>query len=366
MKASYFGCMSYADRDTFPAGWPVPPAYHDPEVSQRSYREGMAECELAESLGFDWISLSEHHYSGNRTTPNPAVMAAAVAERCKTARIALLGQLLPLNNPIRAAEEIGMLDNLTTGRLIAAFMRGTPGEDQVYDLNPAEGRERLIEAMDLVLKALTEPQPFSWEGRHYRYRTVCVWPQPVQRPLPPLIVATRSADTVKYAAANRLGLGVSYDHPDDMAVTVRQYRDWCDEAGWHPAPDDIVYRGGICLAETDAAAHRLRDRVEAAGGGSGTFIGRSLSQAVQSARAAGQPDNQPPASPPRARTGGTIRMLNFVGSPDTVAQQLREYHDKCGVGVVDLAFQQPGLTHKDVIAEIQLFGKAVLPQIREF
>ena len=164
MKASYFGCMSYADRDKFPDGWPVPPAFHDPEVSQRSYAEGMAECELAEDVGFDWISLSEHHYSGNRTTPNPAVMAAAVAERCKTARIALLGQLLPLNNPVRAAEEIGMLDNLTGGRLIAAFMRGTPGEDQVYDLNPAEGRERLIEAMDLVLKALTEPQPFSWEG----------------------------------------------------------------------------------------------------------------------------------------------------------------------------------------------------------
>ena len=231
MKASYFGCMSYADRDSFPDGWPVPPAFHDPEVSQRSYREGMAECELAESLGFDWISLSEHHYSGNRTTPNPAVMAAAVAERCKTARIALLGQLLPLSNPIRAAEEIGMLDNLTGGRLIAAFMRGTPGEDQVYDLNPSEGRERLIEAMDLVLKALTEPQPFSWEGRHYQYRTVCVWPQPVQRPLPPLIVATRSRDTVKYAAANRLGLGISYDHPDDMTVTVEQYRNWCDEAG---------------------------------------------------------------------------------------------------------------------------------------
>ena len=110
----------------------------------------------------------------------------------------------------------------------------------------------------------------------------------------------------------------------------------------------------------------LRDRVEAAGGGSGTFIGRSLSQAVQSARSAGQPGNQPPASPPRARSGGTIRMLNFVGSPDTVAEQLREYQDKCGVGVVDLAFQQPGLNHKDVTAEIELFGREVLPQIKEF
>lgn len=365
MKASYFGCMGYAERHKFPAGWPVPPSYYDPEVSLRSYREGIEECELAESVGFDWISLSEHHYSGNRTTPNPAVMAAAVAERCKTARIALLGQLLPLSNPVRAAEEIGMLDNLTGGRLVAAFMRGTPGEDQVYDLNPAEGRERLIEAMDLVLRALTEPQPFAWEGRYYQYRTVCVWPQPVQRPLPPIMVATRTEDTVRYAADNRLGLGISYDHPDDMAVTVGKYRDWCAGAGWTPEADQIAYRGGICLAETDAAAEKLRDRVEAAGGGSGTFIGRSLSQAVQAARSAGQADNQRPSAPPRARTGGVIRMLNFVGSPDTVAKQLREYHDKCGVGVVDLAFQQPGLTHSDVVTEIELFGREVLPQIED-
>ena len=147
-----------------------------------------------------------------------------------------------------------------------------------------------------------------------------------------------------------------------MTITVGKYREWCAEAGWEPSPDNIVYRGGICLGETDADAHKLRDRVEAAGGGSGTFIGRSLSQAVQSARSAGQTT----AATPRARTGGTIRMLNFVGSPDTVAEQLREYHDKCGVGVVDLAFQQPGLTHQDVITEIELFGKKVLPQIREF
>lgn len=366
MKASYFGCMGYAERDRFPAGWPVPPAFHDPEVSLRSYREGIEECELAEDLGFDWISLSEHHYSGNRTTPNPAVMAAAVAERCRTAKIALLGQLLPINNPVRVAEEIGMLDNLTGGRLVAAFMRGTPSEDQVYDLNPSEGRERLIEAMDLVLKALTEPEPFSWEGRYYQYRTVSVWPWPVQRPLPPLIVATRSSDTVQFAASRRLGLGISYEHPDDMAAVVNDYRRWSDEAGWQPGPDDVVYRGGICLAETDEKAHARRDRVHASGGGRGMNIGRSLAQAVQAARS-GQPftAHEPPTSNPPS--GGAVRtQLNFVGSPDTVVEQLRAYHERCGVGVVDLAFQQPGLNHGDVMDEIELFGREVLPRIHEF
>ena len=42
MKASYFGCMGYSERHKFPEGWPVPPSYHDPAVSMRSYQEGMA------------------------------------------------------------------------------------------------------------------------------------------------------------------------------------------------------------------------------------------------------------------------------------------------------------------------------------
>ena len=193
MKASLFAQMGYAERHKFPATWPVPPSYHDPAVTMQSYEDGLEECELAEEMGFDWISCSEHHYSGNRLTPNPAVMAAAVSQRCKKVRIALLGQLLQHHNPVRAAEEIGMLDNLTGGRVIMAFLRGIPSEDLPYGMNPAEGRARLFEGMDLLLKALTEPQPFSWEGRYYQFRTVSVCPRPVQQPLPPVIVATRSA-----------------------------------------------------------------------------------------------------------------------------------------------------------------------------
>ena len=263
MKASYFGSMGYADRHKLPAVWPVPPSYQDPETSMRTYQEGMEECEFAEEMGFEWVSLSEHHYSGARTTPNPAVMAAAVAERCKKAKIALFGQLLPLSNPVRAAEEIGMLDNLTQGRLVVAFMRGTPAEDQVYGVNPAEGPGRLIEAMDLVLKALTEPQPFSWEGRYYQFRTVSVWPRPVQQPLPPVIVATRSEDTVQYAAANRLGLGVAYGRVDHVARLTEKYNRWRQDAGWQPGPDQIVYRGSICLAETDRQAEKWLEDLEA-------------------------------------------------------------------------------------------------------
>ena len=366
MKASYFGSMGYSERHTFPANWPVPPSYLDPKTSVQDYQDGLEECEFAEELGFDWISLSEHHYSGNRTTPNPAVMAAAVAERCKKARIALMGQLLPLMNPIRAAEEIGMLDNMTGGRLVMGFMRSTITEDQAYGINPEEGRGRLMEAMDLVLKALTEPQPFSWEGRYYQYRTVSVWPAPVQKPLPPAIVSTRSEDTVHYAATHRLGLGVAYEPPDRAAKVTGWYHQWCREAGWQPAKDDILFRGAIYVAETDQLAEKRMEELKAGGFQRGLSLRPSITRAVQGARAAGESNPHVVGDGGRNAARDSRGLLTFIGSPDTVVKQLKEYHDQAGIGIVDLGFQQPGIGHKEVMKELELFGREVLPRIKEF
>ncbi len=59
MKASMFAAMGYSKRHTFPSTWPVAPVHADPQTSVESYREGMEECELAEEMGFDWLSFSE-------------------------------------------------------------------------------------------------------------------------------------------------------------------------------------------------------------------------------------------------------------------------------------------------------------------
>ena len=368
MKASYLGAMGYSQRHTFPATWPIPPAYHDPETSVRSYQEGMDECEFAEELGFDWVSFSEHHYSGRIATAAPAVMAAAVAERCKRVKIAMLGQLLPLNNPVRCAEELGMLDNITNGRLIIGFLRGTPNEAQTYGVNPAEGRGRLFEGMDLILKALTEPQPFSWEGRYHQYRTVSVWPLPVQQPLPPVIVATRSDDTVRYAAEHQLGLGVSFVPPEQMAAVTGKYFQWCADAGWQPEPDQVVYRGSIYLAETDKQADDWLAKRTAIGPVPGGIVMRpNITRAVNASRAGEEFDlRNVLAGSPQGDVVGVARGLNFMGGPDKVVEQIKQFHDECGAGVVDLFFQQPGVDHREIMKEIDLFGKEVLPRIREF
>jgi alkanesulfonate monooxygenase SsuD/methylene tetrahydromethanopterin reductase-like flavin-dependent oxidoreductase (luciferase family) len=367
MKASLFAAMGYSKRATFPSTWPVSPVHADPKTSVQSYREGMDECELAEEVGFDWVSFSEHHYSGRIPTGTPAVMASAVAERCKRIKIALLGHLLPLNNPVRVAEELALLDNLTDGRLVAGFLRGTPNEDQVYTMNPAEGRGRLHEGMDLILKALTEPEPFSWEGRYYQFRTVAVWPRLVQQPLPQVIVGTRSDDTIRYAADHRLGLGVSFLPVEQTAAITDKYHAWCEEAGWSPGPDDIVYRASIYVAETDELAHKWFEGLMKSRPGPNIPLRRTVSEAIESARTGNAFDLRGVvAGSPEGDVVGNSLGINFIGGPDTVASQIKEFHDRCGVGVMDLLIQQNQVDHKAVMKEIELFGKEVIPQIREF
>ncbi len=365
MKASYLGAMGYSQRRHFPVIWPIPPAYDDPAISVQSYQEGFTECELAEEMGFEWISFSEHHYSGRIATGFPAVVAAAVAERCKKAKIAMLGHLLPLNNPVWVAGELGLLGNLTNGRLILGFLHGTPNEDQTYGVNPAEGRGRLLEGMDLIIKALTEPQPFSWEGRYYQFRTVAVWPRPVQQPLPPVIVATRSDDTVQYAAEHRLGLGVSFLPVDQMAKITDKYRAWCEAAGWQPEAEQILYRGSIYLAETDQQAQEWFENLTRSKPAPAIAMRSTVAGAIEAARTGGRFDlRNAVAGSAQGDIVGLSPTLSFVGGPDTVVKQIKAFHDNCGAGVVDLFFQQPSVDHRDVMKEIELFGKEVLPQIR--
>ena len=93
---------------------------------------------FVEQLGFDWVSLSEHHYSPRILTPSPPMAAAYIAARVHKIKIALLGPIVSHSNPVRLAEELAMLDTMADGRLVVGLLRGTTNEALTYDLNPQE------------------------------------------------------------------------------------------------------------------------------------------------------------------------------------------------------------------------------------
>ncbi len=150
MKFCFFGSMSYGRLREPVSTWPVPNEQFEPEQALHARDACFAEYELADELGFDWVSLAEHHYSPGSLAPSINVLAAALSQRVHNARIAILGPLLPLGNPVRIAEEIAMVDNLSGGRVIVALLRGAPYEYLVYNVDPAESRSRYEEAWDLI------------------------------------------------------------------------------------------------------------------------------------------------------------------------------------------------------------------------
>jgi alkanesulfonate monooxygenase SsuD/methylene tetrahydromethanopterin reductase-like flavin-dependent oxidoreductase (luciferase family) len=222
MKVSYFETGRYVPPPDLPREWPVPPAAYDPATGAEAFRGMVERAQFVEALGFDWVSLSEHHYSPRILTPAPVVSAAWLAARVDTIKIALLGPIVPTSNPIRVAEELAMLDTLAPGRIVVGLLRGTTNEYLSYDLNPQEARDRTDEGMDLILKAWTEPQPFGWQGRHFQYRTVSIWPRPQHQPHPTTYALGTSAEAGDFAARHHIGLGVSYGTFELMARSTRQ------------------------------------------------------------------------------------------------------------------------------------------------
>jgi len=191
MKASLFCAARYmgaAPHDI----WPLSGEYYSGDAAVRSMQTTFDQFRCADEFGFDWVTVAEHHYSGFSLTPNPMVMAGALSQLVRRAKIAVLGPTLPILNPVRVAEEFAMLDTMSGGRLVAGMMRGTPNEYVTYNINPAESRERFAEALHLIRRAWTETRPFGWLGRYYQYRTISIWPRPVQQPHPPLYMSGSS------------------------------------------------------------------------------------------------------------------------------------------------------------------------------
>src|SRR5271166_5654222 len=358
MQVSYFETARYQVPPGVPAEWPVPPGAYDPDAGAQAYQGMVDRVQYVEELGFDWVSVSEHHYSPRIMTPNTAVSASYIAARSKKIKIAVLGPIVSQSTPVQVAEEMAMLDTLSNGRLVFGMLRGTTNEYLTFDLNPAEARERTTEGMELILKAWTEPQPFGWQGRHFHFRTVSVWPRPAQQPHPPTYALGSSRESCEFAARHHLGLGVSYAPFEVVAKVIRYYRDTCAGYGWQPAPEQIIYRANILLAETDEQAQEL---LEAARGARRAFAPRAR---VRDALL--QLDSRNIAGEARTPNVGGALATNFFGGPDTVVEQIKRCRAEAGAGVIDLMFQIPASDDLSfLMRSLELFGKKVLPHIRD-
>ncbi len=365
MKASLFCNCRYlgpARSDT----WPVPADTYSSELAQRSMQTALEQAKQADEVGFDWITVAEHHFAPFAITPNPMVMAGALSQVVKNAKIALLGPDIPILNPLRVAEEFAMLDTLTGGRVIAGLMRGTPNEYVTYNINPNESRERFAEALQLIRMAWTEKQPFGWQGRFYQFRSVSIWPRPVQAPHPPIYISGSSQESGKLAAQNRLGLGFAVTTVPAAKKAVTYYREQAEACGWTPTPDEVIYRAAFHVADTDEQAFEdLKAAVAVHRPVSITTMNKAVARAVAETAYYGDTDTRHEermAAPVDLKKRIELGQI-IIGSPDSVFAQIKNIHDELGAGIIDMpaAIQNGEGTRRS----IELFGSKVLPRMRE-
>src|SRR5215467_9657639 len=151
MKVFVFDLLPYAEhldhlKDGKELPWPLPRRHFKPEVATRTYAEHLDAWEAMDRLGYDGVGFNEHHTSPYGLMNSPNLMAAAAAQRTQRLKLLIYGNLLPLHDPLRLAEELAMIDCMSNGRLIAGVARGIPREYAVHHVAMAESRARFEEA----------------------------------------------------------------------------------------------------------------------------------------------------------------------------------------------------------------------------
>jgi alkanesulfonate monooxygenase SsuD/methylene tetrahydromethanopterin reductase-like flavin-dependent oxidoreductase (luciferase family) len=387
VKLLWFHLMPYTElpedfAEKHPSVWvDIDPGLFDPRLGHRLYNEFMDELEAAAELGFDGVCVNEHHSNAYGLMPSPNLVAASLARRTRDAAIVLMGNSLALYNPpIRVAEEVAMLDCISGGRVVAGFPVGTPMDTcYAYGRNPSQLRQRYYEAHDLVTRAWTEPGPFSFHGRFNQLRYVNVWPRPVQRPHPPIwIPGGGSIETWRWCAERDYVYSyLSYFGYKAGEATLRGFWEEMGRLG----KDRNPYRAGflqfVGVAETHAEAMELyREPAE-------YFYRRCLhldprfaappgysSEATQRARVESMV-----ARAARSGLGSSDMPQGFeqivekgyvvVGSPDEVAERLREVAHTLNVGHLMLLLQFGNMDRQLTLHNTELFAKRVLPQLTD-
>jgi len=367
MKLCCFTPVPWPDLDARPERWPFPGDTFDADRCATLYEQAVEQLVHAERCGFDWVGMGEDHMTAYGLTPNPLMLLHVVASRTERVKLVTMGCPVPLLNPLRVAEELAMLDITSRGRVIAGLIRGVPQNYKAYNVDPGESRSRFAEGVELITKAWIEKDIFAWEGDHYRFPTVSLWPRPMQEPHPPLIFSGNSVESAKGAAAKRAAIAAIHlynrDAIEKVAAAMDAYREVASNDGWTPSPDLFLVGLQACIAPTDSEARDLLDPAldYQYSKLSGTFNAEKRKLAATTPGYGLSPTEESPPTLAERVEAGTV----LVGSPETVADQINALRDRLGVGVVSLHVQVGNMPHNVAMRSIELAGERVRPLLAQ-
>jgi alkanesulfonate monooxygenase SsuD/methylene tetrahydromethanopterin reductase-like flavin-dependent oxidoreductase (luciferase family) len=353
----------------------------DPAIAADLLHRYYDEWLLADELGYD-IMLNEHHQTATCMSSTVIVGLSVLARQTKRARLLVLGYPIGhRGDPLRVAEELSNIDVISRGRLDMGFIKGVPYEFAASNQNPVGVMDRFWEAHDFILKAMTTHDgPFNWEGEHFHYRQVNIWPRPWQQPHPPIWSTTGTKSNARvlgergYVMAT---LGTGYN----TRPLFDAYREGYMAKG-RPAPaaDRFAYLALVAVASNE------RDALSR---------GELLASYPRTSSIVHPPFRNPPGylsvednarmlrgeTPPRSftKSGRAIDMrtasvpelieagILFCGTPDQVYAQLVEFCDYCGgMGNLLMMGHAGPMSHADTVDNLTLFAREVLPRLTQY
>ncbi len=364
------------------SGWvTVPNSLWDGEKSRGLYQTYIDQLVYGDELGFDGLVLNEHHQNIYGLMASPNLIASALTQRTKNAKIVVLADLPPLYlNPLRVAEEFAMLDNMSDGRLIAGFAVGGGPESFNYNVASPHGRRRLWEAIDLVVRSWTDDGPFDHEGPCYPLRYVNLWPKPLQTPHPQVWVpGSRSIESMEEVAKRGYCYFLSSrSHGGGTKAAAREYAQVMEKHNQTYTPFNMGVLLSVYVSETDEQAkaeaekpiwYFLRNCLKGhlrQKGKSMTFGPGVPSQSLRSWEAFLHAPRSSGKMLGDAESWDELEERNsiIVGSPETVREKLWGFIEEAQVGNLLIQFHFGNMDDALARKSMKLFAEEVAPALR--
>jgi len=320
----------------------------------------------AEDYGFDSVWPAEHHFSEYGYCATPVVTLAYVAARTTRLRLGTGVVVLPLNHPVRVAEDYAILDLMSNGRVDLGLGRGyQPHEFQGYSVDQSRSRQLFHEGVEVLINAWTQER-FSYQGQFYQIQDLSVRPKPLQQPHPPIWMAALSQET--FALCGRYGFNLLCAPVFGFHIErgIAQIEEW---------------REALRQQERDPAQHRV-------GGLVMTYVAETTQQAMADFadpvlwwyHTFGKYVAPPPGHPPIPTYEYYTATRDFVtsvtweqlvqggavvcGSPQQVVDRIGEITEKTGIDLYLAWIRIGGLEHRKVLRSMELMATKVMPQLR--
>jgi alkanesulfonate monooxygenase SsuD/methylene tetrahydromethanopterin reductase-like flavin-dependent oxidoreductase (luciferase family) len=310
-----------------------------------------------EALGYDSLQSIEHHFQADGHQPSPLLALAAAAAVTERIRLATNILLVPLYNPVKLAEDVAVLDQLSGGRVTLGVAPGYVTEEFDGLMVPYEQRfKRFEEALDILQLAWTQ-ETFSYEGTHFQVPETRLSPRPLQDPHPPLWYGVSGPKLLRRAARRHCVLTASPRHTEDeLHEHFATYEAHAAEFAFTP-PERPIMRG-VFVAET-------REKAVEIAGPAATHLFRELygKHSASGERALTNDRGELVAD------SGTVDFETFkgryvVGTPDDAIEQIERLRDELGMTELSCWMQLPGISGEDSLASARLFAREVIPAFK--